>query len=265
MDCILERSNQILLAKVEIINKKVYAIPIDDRILAKIKLPKEDQKYIYDLVKKNIVKVEIDLFPIGQQEGFGHVINELKLNDDEILDIEFVLSKSNISQIDKKFDYESKEIKEKKRIDLSKNNSYMFKSWNGDSSPLMPLIQIEQEKNKSFKLWLHTNAISERLDLSNKKSIEKFFNKFESFPLLNNWQNYLSKNICDASEFKLGKENQAVSLCLYLNSDYEIVNWSFHLTIVKCSSIIENKQLEALLTRKKLHYILSSKTYKKIC
>ena len=78
VDCILERSNQILLAKVEIINKKVYAIPIDDRILAKIKLPKEDQKYIYDLVK-NIVKVEIDLFPIGQQEGFGHVINELKL------------------------------------------------------------------------------------------------------------------------------------------------------------------------------------------
>ena len=41
VDCILERSNQILLSKVEIINNQVYAIPIDDRILAKIKLPKK--------------------------------------------------------------------------------------------------------------------------------------------------------------------------------------------------------------------------------
>ena len=43
VDCILERSNQILLAKVEIINNHVYAIPIDDRILTKIKLPKENK------------------------------------------------------------------------------------------------------------------------------------------------------------------------------------------------------------------------------
>ena len=36
VDCILERENNILLAKVEIVNDKVYALPIDDRILAKI-------------------------------------------------------------------------------------------------------------------------------------------------------------------------------------------------------------------------------------
>ena len=32
VDCILERTNQILLAKVEIIKDEVYGIPIDDRI-----------------------------------------------------------------------------------------------------------------------------------------------------------------------------------------------------------------------------------------
>ena len=64
VDCILERSNQILLAKVEIINNQVYAIPIDDRILSKIKLPEGDEKYQYKVENKNIVKVEIDLFPI---------------------------------------------------------------------------------------------------------------------------------------------------------------------------------------------------------
>ena len=101
VDCILDRSNQILLAKVEIINNQVYGIPIDDRILAKIKLPLKDEKYKYIQEKKNIVKVEIDLFPIGQQEGVGHVIQELKLKENEKLDIDFVLSKSNLNKINK--------------------------------------------------------------------------------------------------------------------------------------------------------------------
>ena len=55
VDCILERSNQILLSKVEIINNDVYAIPIDDRILSKIKLPKENEKYTFNPDNKNIV------------------------------------------------------------------------------------------------------------------------------------------------------------------------------------------------------------------
>ena len=96
VDCILERSNQILLSKVELINNDIYAIPIDDRILSKIKLPKEDKQYIHKPENKNIVKVEIDRFPIGQEEGLGHVIQELKLNNNEEYDTDFVLSKSNI-------------------------------------------------------------------------------------------------------------------------------------------------------------------------
>ena len=96
VDCILERRNEILLAKVESIDGEVYAIPIDDRILSKIKLPKEDEIYEYILEKKNIVKVKIDLFPIAQYEGIGHVTEELNLHNNEKYDTEFVLSKSNI-------------------------------------------------------------------------------------------------------------------------------------------------------------------------
>ena len=99
VDCILERSNQILLSKVEIINNDIYAIPIDDRILSKIKLPKEDKIYTYKQESKNIVKVKIDRFPIGPNEGLGHVIQELQLNNNEELDTDFVLSKSNIVKL----------------------------------------------------------------------------------------------------------------------------------------------------------------------
>ncbi len=250
VDCILERSNQILLSKIEIINNDVYAIPIDDRILSKIKLPKEDKKYIYKSENKNIVKVEIDRFPIGQDEGLGHVIQELKLNNNEELDTDFVLSKSNIINLKNSNDIQTKKIDKRKRIDLSNKNSYLFKSWISDNSPMLPMIQIEQDKDKNTKLWIHTNNIAEILDLNSKKSLEIFFNAFESIPLLNNWQDYLSENLRNFSEFKLGKKNEAISLCLTLNSTNEITEWGFHLTLVKCALIVGSEHTEALLSRK---------------
>ena len=250
VNCILERTNQILLAKVEIIKGEVYGIPIDDRILSKIKLPKKDEKYKYNSDEKNIVKIEIDLFPICQQEGAGHVIKELKLNNNEKLDTDFVLSKSNIHKIDKFQFPVISDIKKQKRLDLSDKNSYMFKSWSAENSPILPIFQIEKNKNNTFKLWVHTNSIAERLDLTSKKSLQIFFDRFQSFPLLDNWQNYLSDEISIAATFNKSKINDAISLCIDINSENEIINWSFHLTKVKCSLVVENQHIEALLTRK---------------
>ncbi len=250
VNCILERTNQILLAKVEIIKGEVYGIPIDDRILSKIKLPKKDEKYKYSSDEKNIVKIEIDLFPICQQEGAGHVIKELKLNNNEKLDTDFVLSKSNIHKIDKFQNPVISDIKKQKRLDLSDKNSYMFKSWSAENSPILPIFQIEKNKNNTYKLWVHTNSIAERLDLTSKKSLQIFFDRFQSFPLLDNWQNYLSDEISIAAKFDKSKINDAISLCIDINSENEIINWSFHLTKVKCSLIVENQHIEALLTRK---------------
>ena len=250
VDCILERTNQILLSKVEIINNDIYAIPIDDRILSKIKLPKEDKKYTYKPENKNIVKVEIDRFPIGQEEGLGHVIQELKLDNNEELDTEFVLSKSNIVKLGNENLFKTIKKEKRERIDLSNKNSYLFKSWNSENSPILPLIQIEQDKNSITKLWLHTNNLSERIELHSKNSSEIFFNGLESLPLLNNWQNYLSEAIRNSSEFKLGEKNEAISLCIHLNSDNEITEWSFHLTLVRCSLIVGSEHTNALLSRK---------------
>ena len=250
VDCILERTNQILLAKVEIIKDEVFGIPIDDRILAKIKLPKKDEKYEYNSDKKNIVKIEIDLFPIAQQEGIGHVIKELTLNNNEKLDTDFVLSKSNIHRIANFQNPKLTVAKQQQRLDLSSKNSYMFKSWKTENSPILPIFQIEKIKNKTYKLWIHTNTIAERLDLSNKKSLQIFFDRFESFPLLEKWQNYLSDEICNAAKFNINEINDAISLCIEMNSENEIINWSFHLTKVKCSLLVENQHIDALLTRK---------------
>jgi len=250
VDCILERSNQILLSKVEIISDDVYAIPIDDRILSKIKLPKEDKKYLYKTENKNIVKVQIDRFPIGQDEGLGHVIQELQLNKNEELDTDFVLSKSNIIKLFNENEIGSKKIEKRERIDLSDKNSYLFKSWNSDNSPMLPMIQVEEGKDGETKLWIHTNNLAEIIELNSKKSLAVFFDSFESLPLLNNWQNYINKVIRNTSQFNLGEKNEAISLCLHLNSVNEITDWSFHLTLVKCTLIVGSDHTEALQSRK---------------
>ncbi len=250
VDCILERKNQILLAKVEIINDQVYGIPIDDRILSKIKLPKEDEIYKFIPGKKNIVKIEIDQFPIGQYEGIGHVIKELDLNNNEKMDIDFVLSKSNINIKRKSKVSKLNASNQHPRLDLTNKNSYMFKSWNAENAPILPIIQIDKNKDNSHKLWVHTNSIAEKIDLSTKKSLETFFDNFESFPLLDKWQNFLSDQIYTSTKFSEGKINDSISLCIDLNAKNEITNWSFHLTKVKCSFLVENKHLDALLSRK---------------
>jgi len=72
------------------------------------------------------------------------VIQELQLNDNEELDTDFVLSKSNIVKFGCENLIESKEIEKRERIDLSDKNSYLFKSWNSNNSPLLPMIQIEK-------------------------------------------------------------------------------------------------------------------------
>ena len=159
--------------------------------------------------------------------------------------------------MDNNTDIESKKIEKRERIDLSRKDSYMLKSWNSNNSPLLPMIQIEQGKNGGNKLWIHSNNLSERVVLNSKKSLETFFNGFESLPLLNKWQNYLSEAIRNTSEFKLGEKKEAISLCINLNSDNEITKWSFHLTFVKCSLIVGNDLTDALLSRKSKNRITS--------
>ena len=75
------------------------------------------------------------------------MIQELKLNNNEEYDTDFVLSKSNIFKSNNLNHIESKKIERRERIDLTDKNSYLFKSWNSSNSPMLPMIQIEQGKN----------------------------------------------------------------------------------------------------------------------
>ena len=250
VDCILERSNKILLGKVQIIDDEVYGIPIDDRILSKIQLPTSNKKYIYDPQIKNIVKIEIDIFPIGSTEGTGHVINELKLQKNENSDNEFVLSKNNISPINKNITLKVIQPEIQERLDLTSKKCFMLKSWEVENSPLLPIFHIDKLENNTTKVWIHTNAIAERIDFNDKNVTDTFIENFESITFLKAWRNFLDDELLEKSKFELNNPNKAISLCMTISNDWEILDWAFHLTEVNCLLIVNNKHLEALTNRK---------------
>ena len=126
----------------------------------------------------------------------------------------------------------------------------MFKSWKNNNSPLLPLIQININKDKTSNLWIHVNSIAERINFNNKNIMEYFNDNFESIPLTTNWHNYLEKRLINNAAFKTGENNKAISLCISLSKEKEIIDWSFHLTNVKCVAVLENKYLQALNKRK---------------
>ena len=257
VDCILERNNQFLLAKVEIIDESVYGVPIDDRILSKILLPKNDIKFLYNPEEKNIVKIEIDIFPIGQLEGKGHVINELKLEKDENIDNEFVLTKNNINHCEKKIALKIIRPEVKERLDLTSKRSFMFNSWKLSNSPLLPIFHVDYKEDNQIELWIHANSLAERIDFTNKDVFDFFKLNTESYPLANEWSPFLCEDILKASQFKIDKKNEAISLCIKLSKDLEIIDYSFHLTYVKCKLILDEKHLEALVNRKSKTRIIS--------
>ena len=127
------------------------------------------------------------------------------------------------------------------RLDLTAENSFMFKSWKNNNSPLLPLIQININKDKTSDLWIHVNSVAERINFNDKNIMQYFNENYESIPSTKDWHNYLEKRLLSNAEFKIGEKNKAISLCISLSKEKEIIDWSFHLTNVKCIAVLENK------------------------
>ena len=99
----------------------------------------------------------------------------------------------------------------------------MFKSWSAENSPGLPLFHIERNNDNSCKLWLHSTAIAENLDLSSKKVLEIFIENYESFPLLHEWQTFLGEEILNSSKFNIREAKNSLSLCMEISSKKMVI------------------------------------------
>ncbi len=246
--CILERTNQTILASVQKEVNGYLATPLDERILSKIEL--EPNEIDYNLVKSkgHIYEIEILNFPIGQYKAKGKVLKTLSLNEGFLGDLEIIKAKNSIPKDIISPKVALKPPISKNRVDFTGQDVLLLKSWDANNNP--PLLGLYAEPySGGVKLWVHVPAISERINFGNK--LDKWIQSItESLFTGNEWINLLSKSLLEVASFTPGKESEAITLELDITKQGNFKDWTFHLSTIKPTVSINNTQL-ALLKNKK--------------
>tara|TARA_Y100001968_G_scaffold329643_1_gene379447 strand:+ start:464 stop:2767 length:2304 start_codon:yes stop_codon:yes gene_type:complete len=250
IQCVLQRYNDILLAKVELDkqNGVLKAFPLDDRIPVIIELEDDIKNHKINLDKDIIYELKINKYPIGQFNAKGSIIRELSLNDGVDGDIELLLSKNNIFRNIDAPKIAPKKIPLKGREDLTNQPSLLFESWESKNSPSLPAIYAQPYEG-GHRIWVHAPTISERINMGGK--LDQYLkDKGEVICLGNNWLEFLNSPLRSASQFKLNEENEAITLIMDINSEGIITDWEFILSVIKPVKIITPKHLKVINNRK---------------
>ncbi len=250
IQCVLKRYNDILLAKLEIEKKtgELKAYPLDDRIPVIIDLDDDFANKNKIPSKDLIYEIKITKYPIGQFKATASIIRELSVNDGVEGDIEILLSKNNISKNISYPKVAPKKISIKGREDLTSQPSLLFESWECKNSPSLPAL-FAQPYDGGNRLWIHCPTVSERLNIGGK--LDKFLKeKGEVICLGNDWLEFLNESLKSASQFELNKKNEAISLMIDINSEGNVVDWRFTLSLIKPVNLITSKHFNAINKRK---------------
>ena len=250
IQCVLERYNDKLLAKVEPdkLSGELKAYPLDDRIPVTIEID-NDTIDNHKLPDKDLIhEIKINKYPIGQFKAKGSIIRTLSINAGVEGDIELLLSKNNIPRHFDEPKIAPKKIILKNRQDLTQQPSLLFESWESVNSPCLPALYAQPYEGGN-RIWVHVPTISERINWGGK--LDKYLkDKGEAICLGNDWLQFLNESLRSASQFKVNEECTAISLMIDINGDGNIADWCFTLSIIKPVNIITPKHLKAINNRK---------------
>ncbi|MBW3041992.1 RNB domain-containing ribonuclease [Prochlorococcus marinus] len=250
IQCVLQRYNETLLAKIEKdnANGNLKAYPLDDRIPAIIDV-EDGEEIITNLSNKDFIyEIEISKYPIAQFKAIGKIIREFPLNAGVEGDVDILLSKNNISRNIDPPKVSPKKIQLKGREDLTCQPSLLFSSWECKNSPSLPAL-FAQPYEGGNRIWIHSPSVSERLNIGGK--LDKYLmDKGEAICLGNNWLEFLNETLVSASAFKLNEEREAISLMIDIDSKGIVIDWKFSLSIIKPVKEVTDKHLQTINNRK---------------
>ena len=250
IQCVLHRYNDNLLAKVEADKStgQLNAYPLDDRIPVSIELETEKDIDTFSTKKDTIYEIKIKKYPIAQFNAIGSIVRELSTNDGVEGDIELLLTKNNISRNKEVPKIAPKKIPLKGREDLRSQPSLLFESWESKNSPSLPALFAEPHEGGN-RIWIHAPTVSERLNFGGK--LDKYLrDNGEVICLGNNWLNFLNDSLTSASQFNINQESEAISLRIDIDSEGNIIDWKFSVSIIKPVNSITPKHLKSINNRK---------------
>ncbi len=250
IQCVLQRYNDSLLAKVELDSStgKLMAYSLDDRIPSIIELDNEMNFIDTQNSKDKVYEIKIIRYPIAQLNAKGSIIRELSLNSGVEGDIEILLSKNKIYKDNEVPKVSPKKISLKGRKDLTNQPSLLFQSWESTNSPSLPAFFAEPHEG-GYRIWVHSPTVSERLILGSK--LDNFLkDKGEIICLGNNWSEFLSDSLNSEAQFKVNEENESLSLQFDINSQGLVTDWEFSLSLIKPVKLINESHIKAINKRK---------------
>jgi ribonuclease R len=242
--CILERQTGSVLAQVEAREDGSVAVPLDDRIPARIHL--EDAADEGE--PGSVVEVAVDRYPIGQFPAHGHVVRRLPLNGGPEVDREILLTRHNLQDRSAPPRTTLRHPAERDREDLTHQKPLLLREWLGDGAPELPAVWFE-EKEGATLLWVHAPCLAEHLRFGG--ALDQWMRHAgEAFCLGDEWRSLTTPALNKATGFRAGEAQGSLSVCLELAEDGRVEHFRFCRGLIRPAAVVDAAALEALRARK---------------
>lgn len=248
VQCILERTTRSLLAQVERQENQLTASPLDDRMLTTIQLPDDASAHLPSDPPEHVVEVRIDCYPVAQNPARGEVVRPLPLNGGAQADRDLLLTKAGLQERSAPPRGTGKAPAAKGRTDLCDQPALLLNSWDAENAPAIPAVHVEARQGGS-RLWIHAPAVAERVGIGNNLDVW-LRERGETLCLGEVWQPLLSPTLNKTVQFRVGETSAAVSACLDVDADGELLDWTFVLSNIRPVATVTRQQLQALAERK---------------
>ncbi|MFM7312682.1 MAG: RNB domain-containing ribonuclease [Cyanobium sp.] len=247
VQCILERCTSSLLAQVERQDERLIALPLDDRLLTAVELPEADSGHL-EPAQEAVVEVQIDHFPVAQFGPRGHVLRSLPVNGGEEADLDLLLTKHHLRDRLSAPKASLRSPADGSRTDLTHLATLLPAVWSGSEAPLLPALSLEELPEGGHRLWLHSPAVAERLELGG--ALDLWLREQGTTVCAGRrWLPLLPPSLAKAAAFVVGKENEAISVALELSSEGELQHYRFSLSRIRPDATLEDTALQALRER----------------
>jgi ribonuclease R len=248
VQCVLERHTGSLLAQMEQQEERLFAIPLDDRLLTSVELSAADAGHL-DPSRESVVEVCIDRFPVAQFGARGHVARSLPVHGGAEADIDLLLTKHQLHQRPAAPKAGLRAAVAKQRDDLTALATLLPGGWRADAAPTLPALSLEEREGGGWRLWLHAPSVAERV--SPDGALDLWLrDQGESVCLGGRWLPLLPPSLLKDTSFEAGRTSPALSLAMELTADGNLEHFRFAFTSIRPDARIETEALQALAERK---------------
>ncbi|MEB3173494.1 MAG: RNB domain-containing ribonuclease [Cyanobacteriota bacterium] len=247
VQCILARHTTSLLAQVEQQGERLTAQPLDDRLLTSIELPDSDSKHAAAKGER-VVEVVVDRFPVAQWPAQGHVARTLPINGGEAADLDLLLTKHRLQGRSPAPKVTPKALDAAGRSDLTGLPTVLLEAWQGKDAPPLAALSLES-LDDGVRLWVHAPSVAERV-APGSSTDQWLREQGQAICLGDHWQPLLSAALTKACSFKAGETQDALSVCLELDTDHGLRHFRFERSRIQVDAKANLAALTSLAERK---------------